>query len=233
MTRYRLIRQIRVAFWAPYLAYVYAANPRERRYWPDWLRLTLDGVSPVDSATPFMSFRALEWLDDHLSSGRKRVFEWGSGGSTLFLASRVRELVTIEHDPGWHQLVSSHLNGNSADTCMVHHIPPTTAPASLPLYRSQRKPKWYFEEYCKIIDRYPDAYFDLVIVDGRARPACIQHARPKVAPGGALLLDDSNRRRYQNAVREIDAIGWRKIDLSGVKPGGPAIHHTTAWIRPE
>lgn len=231
MTRYRFVRQLRVAFWLPFLAYVYLAHPRERRYWREWLRQTIDGISPIDAAAPFMSFRARDWLENFLSSKDRRVFEWGSGGSTLFLASRVRELVTIEHDPTWYEIVSRHLSSFASENCTIRHIPPSTS-SSEPIYRSERKPQWSFRDYVRAIDSYPDGYFDLVIVDGRARPACIRHARPKVAPGGAIILDDSGRRRYQNAVREMDQTGWIKVDLSGVKPGGPAIHHTTAWVRP-
>lgn len=231
MLHYRFVRQLRVAFWIPFLGYVYAAHPRERQYWRAWLAQTVDGLTAVDAAAPFMSFRAKEWLENFLADGDKRVFEWGAGGSTLFLASRARELVTIEHDPRWHQIVSSRLKNLGAANCVVLHIAPSTAP-SPPIYRSDRKPQWFFEDYAKAIDNYPDGYFDLVIVDGRARPACLRHARPKVVRGGAILLDDSRRRRYQHAVREMDEAGWTKVDLSGVKPGGPAIHHTTAWIRP-
>lgn len=233
MIRYRLVRQLRIAFWSPFIAYLFMMRPAERPYWSNWLRLTLDGVSATDSRSPFMPFRAMEWLEDYLAGDNKRVFEWGSGGSTLFFASRAQELVSIEHDPTWFQIVSEHLSQIDSHRCTLRHVPPTTTPSSSPIYRSGRKPKWFFERYAKAINDYPDGYFDLVIVDGRARPACVHHAKRKIRPGGVLLLDDSNRRRYRGAVASVDKAEWRKLDLSGIRPGGPAIHHTTAWFRPE
>ena len=32
--------------------------------------------------------------------------EWGSGRSTIWLAERVKRLTSMEHDPGWHEMVS-------------------------------------------------------------------------------------------------------------------------------
>ena len=39
--------------------------------------------------------------------------------------------------------------------------------------------------------------FDLVVVDGRARVACLQHAAKRLAPGGIVLFDDTQRPRYR------------------------------------
>jgi hypothetical protein len=41
-----------------------------------------------------------------------------------------------------------------------------------------------FEQYAKSIDLFPDNYFDIVIVDGRSRPSCIQQGIPKLKKTG-------------------------------------------------
>ena len=48
----------------------------------------------------------------------------------------------------------------------------------------------------KQIDQYPDEYFHIVVVDGRARPSCISHALKKVKKGGYLIVDNSERDYY-------------------------------------
>jgi hypothetical protein len=69
--------------------------------------------------------------------------------------------------------------------------------------------------YAAFIDRFPDHSFDLVIIDGRARAACIQHAIPKVKKGGYLLVDDSER-------YDLSKIRYQKrTDLSGHVPYYP------------
>ena len=75
-----------------------------------------------------------------------------------------------------------------------------------------------FKKFVTTIDQYPDHYFDLVFVDGRARNSCIKHAIPKVKNGGYILLDDSDRKSYQKGkdylkkIKEINlnnAIVWK------------------------
>ena len=60
-----------------------------------------------------------------------------------------------------------------------------------------------FERYVRAIDDYPDGHFHFVSVDGRARVACLERALAKVAPGGLLILDNSQRERYQPALSRL------------------------------
>lgn len=53
-----------------------------------------------------------------------------------------------------------------------------------------------FKKYVKSIDEYPDGYFDLILVDGRARPSCILHSIPKLKSGGLLVVDNAERSYY-------------------------------------
>ena len=53
-----------------------------------------------------------------------------------------------------------------------------------------------FEQYAKSIDSFPDNYFDIVIVDGRARPSCIQQGIPKLKKNGWLIIDNTERKYY-------------------------------------
>ena len=54
----------------------------------------------------------------------------------------------------------------------------------------------YFKSYASDISHFPDRHFDLVIVDGRARPSCIWQSLAKVKPGGYLLVDNTKRDWY-------------------------------------
>ena len=69
-------------------------------------------------------------------------------------------------------------------------------------------------------------------VDGRNRARCIEHARSKVPVGGYLVLDNSEREEYQDAMRLLD--GWQRWDYVKT-PGqaGQAGWRTTIWRRPE
>ncbi|MBI5865098.1 MAG: hypothetical protein HZB38_11445 [Planctomycetes bacterium] len=93
-----------------------------------------------------------------------------------------------------------------------------------------RYPGRTFEAYVRAIDQHPDATFDVILVDGRARPACIQHAIPKLKPSGWLVLDNADREHYQAAIRLL--LGrWERRDFAGPIPYTEHFVCTTAWQR--
>lgn len=89
----------------------------------------------------------------------------------------------------------------------------------------------FFDGYVAAIDEEAADSFALVIVDGRARTECVRHAMPKVKPGGLLLLDDTDRVRYQPAIALLS--GWERHVFEGLKPGEPSPAQTSVWRRPD
>lgn len=195
---------------------------------------------PIRSRYPWVTIGAVRWLSTFLKR-EDLVFEWGSGGSTLFWGSRTKAVVTIEHDRSWFNHVQTAISSARLTNCDIRLREPdgdearfgasvsgssTTYSSSFPPYEHVS-----FRRYVTEIDMYPDSFFDLISVDGRSRPSCITHAVKKVKPGGALLLDNSERTRYQASFELLQS--WHRIDFTG--PGiGPTFNvwSTTVWIKP-
>jgi predicted O-methyltransferase YrrM len=125
------------------------------------------------------------------------VFEWGSGVSTIWFARRVASITSIEHDASWFQKVSGWLREADIAGATVRHVPDESGS---------------FHSYSSAILEYPDNSFDLIAIDGRARVACAQHAVNKLKPNGHLLLDDSQRPRYQPIAGLIPGARARVFD---------------------
>jgi len=49
---------------------------------------------------PIISDAAMEFFGSLLRPD-STVFEWGSGGSTIWMAQVVKRIVTVEHNPDW------------------------------------------------------------------------------------------------------------------------------------
>jgi len=129
------------------------------------------------------------------------VFEYGSGGSTLFWLKRGARCTSIEHDAQWYALMRSRLG--DSDRLDYRLVPPDPAnadddPANPRAYRSGDNvfARHMFRNYARQIGAFPNEHFDVVLVDGRARPACLMHAAPKVKRGGVLILDNAEREYY-------------------------------------
>ena len=57
-----------------------------------------------------------------------------------------------------------------------------------------------FSAYVAAIDDVPGS-FDLVVIDGRAREACLAAAVGRLAVDGMIVFDNSRRRRYRETIR--------------------------------
>jgi predicted O-methyltransferase YrrM len=196
------------------------------RYAPRYLRSLLPGHSPLEDAVPMMTFDAIAWLHSYLRP-EMHVFEYGSGGSTVFFARRVEHLISIEHDPEWYELTSERLDALSPDRLTYVLQPPEAGFVDGLGSTDDRYRGMHFESYVRTIDGYPDAAFDLVSVDGRARSACLTNAVRKVKRGGFVLLDNSDREEYAAAMEELDR--FERTDFRGLAPYGTDLGQTSVW----
>jgi hypothetical protein len=186
----------------------------------------IDGMIALD--LPWWTFDAIDEVAAFLAARPKaRVFEYGSGASTVWLGRRAAEVFSTEHDASWYPIVSGKL------TAMPHVrlrlVPPDAVRDPDPRYGSQ-KPGWRdrsFRAYVHAIDDV-DGVFDLIIVDGRARPACLAHAAARLAPGGMIVFDNSRRGPYREA---IAASGMRARNLEGLAACLPYPDSTTLLTR--
>ncbi len=159
---------------------------------------------------PWLAFGAIDFLEQWLHK-EMNVFEYGSGSSTLFFAKRVNSVISIDHNKDWFK------NGEASKLKYhlhnVQYLLREPQPRQIEsgqcnnpdLYLScmGEYANYSFEQYVKSIDSFPDAYFDLVVVDGRARPSCLKHAVNKVKVNGILLLDNADRNYYTQYLPQL------------------------------
>jgi len=196
----------------------YAARPRRIPEVARWRRDRAQ--APLDLRVPWWPFIAVTGVASRLPVGA-RAFEFGGGGSTLWLQDQGVQVTTVEHDPEWHRALQRSLP-KPEDMILSQ---PGEAGALL----TSLHPGKFFDDYVATINGFQDGIFDLVILDGRVRVACGMAAMPKLRPGGMLLLDDSDRPKYAPLCKILD--GWSRTDYRGLKPGG-GLCQTSVWKRP-
>ena len=176
---------------------------------------------------PFMCYEVADWLRSTLRPDWS-VFEWGSGASTLFLGRRVNRVTSVEHHRQWYERLAARLEQEGLSHCELELVPPDEH-AGEAAYASEEATcrGQTFERYVKRIDAVADGSLDLVIVDGRARCACVRHALAKVKAGGYVLLDDSDRERYAPALEAM--AGQERCEFRGLKPTKKNPVQTTVW----
>jgi hypothetical protein len=179
----------------------------------------------------------MEWIDNYLKKDMI-VFEWGSGGSTIYLSKKVKKIISIEHDPEWYGVVSRTIKDNGISNCECVLKEPTVSKNSkleVPATKNylsgvETYMGFDFKDYCKTIESFPDRFFNLVLVDGRARPSCIFHALNKILAGGCLILDDSEKTEYLPAINMLKE-KWTRKDFFGPGPYTSRFWQTSIFIR--
>ena len=175
---------------------------------------------------PWWTFGAIDHVDAILRErgAHMTVFEYGSGASTLWLARRCRMVYSVEHDPDWagqaRLLCEGHANASISSVPATQAVPSTRC-------RSQRA-GWTnlsFDRYVESIRTHPFD-FDLIVIDGRCRAECLSEAMRKLKDGGLIVFDNSNRRRYRDA---IDGVVLERKIFRGLVPSLPFPGETTIF----
>jgi len=197
-----------------------------------WLR-SLFAIHDVEEMirldVPWWTYDAIEEVDRFLRERPgARVFEYGSGASTVWLAKRAGCVVSVEHDLHWGAVVKGLLKDHGNAELRLVERDAERDPD--PLYGSTKAghKQFSYRKYAAAIDAETEP-FDLIVVDGRARVACFTHGLRRLRPGGVIVFDNSHRSSYREAIQSSAA---RKEVYKGLAPGLPYSDETTL-IYPE
>lgn len=214
-------------------------TPRQLKHALKWLASQRQKDYLLDAPSPWMAFDAIDFIQARIAPGW-RVFEYGSGGSTLFWLTYGAEVVSVEHDEHWYAMLQQRLR--PYDTVDYRLVPPEPGDICEPhpgdiadpkCYRSgdpQFANKMNFRRYASVIDEFPDKHFDMVVVDGRVRPSCVMHGAPKVKPGGLLVLDNVDRMYYLEKTGPY-LRGFTLHHFHGSTPQQRWYSHTSVYVK--
>jgi len=177
----------------------------------------LNARTPLDLEVPWFSYAAIDFLEGFIEP-RMTVFEYGSGGSTIFFARRVRSVLSVEDNAKWFELVSSRLQAKGLGN------------ASLKLCPFDFKSAAGFDE-SDYLRAMPDDRFDVIVVDGSeewnlVRPICFEKAEHHVKKGGIIVVDDSWRYpelRKRNRAKDVQI-------FQSVGPSRPGVTSTDIFF---
>lgn len=208
--RFRIYEPLR--FLVPTVRLAVSQHESQGKHFIPWLQSWF-----VGDRLPWWSFESLNAVERVLQEfgGQANVFEYGSGFSTRWLAKRSGFVVSVESDLAWFQRTRDLLSN-----CPNAHV--ILAPASTlsPHMPGQclrcAEIDGCFSDYVEVVTRYPDQYFDLVVVDGFSRNASLEQAKSKVRPGGVIFLDDAQRESYDLGLSLLK--DWESLRTTGIRP---------------
>lgn len=184
----------------------------EPQFVPSYLRNLPRWRTPLQARLPWFSFGAIEALH-RLLRPEHEVFEFGSGGSTLFFAHRCRRILSVENELSWRNNVAKEARAAGSDNAEVEHHPLAESNAECrghPFFHAVQRQRWDVV----VIDSFIDHDTPGCDGKGRFRTYAFELAQHQVKPGGLIVLDDSWMYPALLAARP----GWSVRDYRGLGP---------------
>lgn len=154
--------------------------------------------STLNISLPWISFGAIDFLDEYLKHKNCKVLELGGGGSTLFFAKRAESVTCLESDENWFSDISVYIKNlgvtNTSIICKTYDkYDPEGFERSL-----------FFKE----LEELDSQLYDIIFIDNMDendfyRPKCFGVLEKKIKKGGIIIVDDSWRYK-----------GLRKVSLA-------------------
>lgn len=142
---------------------------------------------------PWYTYPAIEYLTS-FDFRDCDVFEFGSGNSSLFWATRARSVVSVEDNQAWFEVVNHRKQQNQL---VIHCADETGYVKALP-------------EQGKL--------FEIVVIDGNWRKSCTVEAINCLKDDGMIVLDNSDRILEKECGSLLREKGFIQMDFSGFGP---------------
>ena len=149
-------------------------------------------IDRLGQPVPWYTYGCRHFLEPRLGDSM-RVFEYGTGLSSLWFAKRVAEVVAVEHDEQWANLIRSEAPAN----CKVELAPDE-------------------EVYLKTIQSH--APFDIVVIDGLHRSRSAMVSIHNLATAGVLIWDNSDWPEFTVCFPALEKQGFKQIGFRGMGP---------------
>ncbi len=160
---------------------------------------SIEAGIPLDknnNPIPLYTYPAIEYLGS-FDFTNKKIFEFGSGQSTLYWLGQGGDVVSVEHNQDWVDKLSPVLGS------FTNHQY---------IFANQQ------DVYINSISKFPDGYFDLIIIDGTfSRYLCAKNIITKIKKDGLVILDNSDW--YPNTAKFLkENLDFIQVDFYGFRP---------------
>jgi hypothetical protein len=142
---------------------------------------------------PWLTYSFMDFLFPRLTK-EMVIGEYGAGSSSLYFASKVKAVYSIESDAVWYEKIIS----NNVSNLNIKLASEETYPIG-------------FLNFAEPLD--------IVLIDGMQRVECAKKCLQFLKPDGVVIIDDTEQKEHSEGVTFLLKSGYKKIDFSGISPG--------------
>jgi len=166
--------------------------------------LKWQSVNCKNQPIPWFSYPAIEFLN-HLDLRKRKIFEYGSGNSTLYWIKKCAFVFSVESNNKWFNTINEKINSKKAKIIL----------------ETKRN------KYINSIDIQTTPY-DIIVIDGIERYKCTKKAVTKLSKSGFIILDNSDW--FPKTCTWLRKKKFIQIDFSGFGPINPYTSQTSIFF---
>ena len=166
-------------------------------------------VTKQGDPLPWYSYPLIDFLKTR-DFEEKKILEFGAGQSTRWWAQRASSVVALEGDSHWLNSLKAQILSNVS----LHLVSMSSA-------------KQNVEEVAKVLTNFPDASFDVIVIDGLYRREMVPFAIRLLAHDGFIIFDNSEG---YGAFEEFKDRNLQRIDFFGMAPGVVLPHCSSVYF---
>jgi len=159
---------------------------------------------------PWWTYASIQLVDQIISTN-SRILEIGGGNSSLYWMGRGNQLVTLETNAEWIDVLTNDKRFN-VEKHQIIHI--------------------HNEDLISISNQLENLIFDVVINDGSGDRAAIgEYLATKVSENGILIWDNSEREPDRKTIEHLKLKDWKALEFYGLGPINAYAWKTTILYR--
>lgn len=159
---------------------------------------------------PWISYPAISFIEKKCTPDKKlKVWEYGSGNSTIWWSKRAKTITALEHHKGWYDHIRSEISKYKGANVTYHEL-------------NESYPRAILKDKTK---------YDVIVIDGRMRNECSKIAPGALSKNGVIIWDNTDREKYKEGIRNLEKSGFKRIDFVGLFAIGNYIGQTTIFYK--
>ena len=172
-------------------------------------------IDKNNNPIPWITYPCIDFLKERIID-KMNIFEYGAGGSSVWLSSIAGHVDSVEHSKDYYDLFVE--NKKNISNLNIYHVPLDSKYDDLSYEDLGFKRADVNNRYVNSIRKLNKKY-DIVIVDGIFRVDCILESINHLTDSGVIILDNTN---YINELSDasifMESQGFRRLDFWGMTP---------------
>lgn len=178
----------------------------------------LNSKEPIAMGLPWISYSAIEFLNNYKTDKSLEILELGGGGSTIYFAKKGAKVTCLESSELWAKKIDEKIKQLNISNIDLRILP----------YDLKKLDTFIKSHFCQFIEKNK---YDIILIDNyeenlQLRPICFYAAEKSIRLGGIIIIDDSWR---YTALRKSNSAKAFKI-FKSIGPGRLGVTSTDIYF---